>query len=95
MAIVSGFCDAHAHSAWNHTSRRRLILIVDVVRPEFAHRKDSICRHVLSSTVLQALYQRSAVLTRLPGGFKYVLHALVRAALSVLLPVQRRVPLLP
>jgi aspartyl/asparaginyl beta-hydroxylase (cupin superfamily) len=28
------FCDAHPHTAWNHTTERRVILFVDEVRPE-------------------------------------------------------------
>lgn len=84
------FCDAHAHSAWNRSDRRRLILIVDVMRPEFANQTNSICRHVLAVQGLQVVYQKIAFLRGLPRGLKYVIHRLLQGGLAVILPLQRR-----
>lgn len=86
------FCDAHNHTAWNHTGERRLVFIVDVMRPELADRTDAICSHVLASQVLQRLYQRFAWLGGTAGRWRYVLHFVLRAAIRVILPIQRRVP---
>jgi aspartyl/asparaginyl beta-hydroxylase (cupin superfamily) len=84
------FCDAHTHTAWNHARERRLILIVDVMLPEFAHRAGAICSHVLASALLQRLYQRVAWLNRLPGRTRFGLHFVLRNAIRLILPVQRR-----
>lgn len=84
------FLDAMTHSAWNQSDRRRLVLIVDVMRPEFASQTDDICTHVLASTVLQMLYQRFGWLNALPGRFKYIVHLLARLLLRCWLPLQRR-----
>ncbi|MDB5040204.1 MAG: hypothetical protein JWN27_930 [Candidatus Eremiobacteraeota bacterium] len=83
------FIDAMTHSSWNQSDRRRLVLIVDVMRPEFANRTTAVCTHVLASTFLQAVYQRFTWLNRLPGSLKYAIHAAARAFLTVYLPLQR------
>ena len=65
-------------------------LIVDVMLPEFAGQTNAICSHVLASSLLQRIYQRVAFLNRLPGRTQFVLHFLLRNAIRVVLPVQRR-----
>jgi hypothetical protein len=84
------FCDAHTHTAWNQTKERRLVLIVDVMRSEFADRSDAICSHVLGATFLQLVYQRLSWLNRAPGWIKYVIHFFSRGVVRVILPIQRR-----
>ena len=61
------FCDAHSHTVWNQTDRRRLILLLDVLRPDFADQSATVCTTVLSGNVLQMLEQRFPVLKALPG----------------------------
>ncbi len=84
------FCDAHPHSAWNHSDQRRIVLIVDVMKPEFASQTDAICSHVLATSGLQVLYQQFAVLRRMPRKLKFTIHFFMRTALRVILPLQRR-----
>ena len=78
------FLDAHQHSAWNNTDQQRIIMIVDVVRPEFATKKNYI-----ASTVLMALFlQRLPKLIRFflaPFGFILRLFVLFGIRLSNLL----------
>jgi len=83
------FCDAHTHTAWNHSTNRRLILIIDVIRPEYAKQENMICAHVLASSVLQMLYQRFAFLGRQSGYLKKNLYNLLRYSIWVVLPIQR------
>lgn len=83
------FCDAQTHTAWNNSDRKRMILIIDVVRPEFAARENMICAHVLASSVLQMLYQRFAFLGRQKGFFKKRLYDLFRISIWLILPLQR------
>lgn len=40
------FNDAFKHSAWNHTDKRRIVLIMDVIRPEFLSKKRRICANI-------------------------------------------------
>jgi aspartyl/asparaginyl beta-hydroxylase (cupin superfamily) len=83
------FCDAHSHTAWNESNKRRLLFIVDVIRPEFQDRNRSICVHVLASTLLQIIYQRFQKFGTRPGALHHILHFVARGAISLALPIQR------
>jgi aspartyl/asparaginyl beta-hydroxylase (cupin superfamily) len=83
------FCDAHTHTAWNHSTKRRAILIVDVMRPEYLSQTNAICSHVFASAVVQRLTQ-GPWLSRLPGRSQKVLHFFFRSIIRVLLPIERR-----
>jgi aspartyl/asparaginyl beta-hydroxylase (cupin superfamily) len=86
------FCDAHTHWAWNRTKERRMILIVDVIRPEYVRQKNAVCSRVLAFSLLQILYQEFRWLDRAPGRVKWVLHTVSRLAIRAFLPIQRRLP---
>ncbi len=87
--IALPFCDAHTHTAWNHTDRRRIVLILDVMRPEFAGQQNAVCAHVLASSVMQMLYQRFAFLGQRSGYVKKALYTAARIGIRGFLPVQR------
>ncbi len=61
------FCDAHEHTAWNNTNQLRYILVVDVMRPEYAARSRAISARVLASINMQICYQNFEWLRRLFG----------------------------
>lgn len=54
------FCDAHEHTAWNNSERKRYILVVDVMRPQLSARKRLTASRVLASISLAIWYQRAA-----------------------------------
>jgi aspartyl/asparaginyl beta-hydroxylase (cupin superfamily) len=47
------FNDAAYHKGWNHSDESRIILLIDIIRPEFMWQKKWICAFVLSSLALQ------------------------------------------
>jgi len=49
------FNDAHEHTAWNNTNFKRYILVIDVMRPEFALMKDATCSRVLGTIKQEVL----------------------------------------
>jgi aspartyl/asparaginyl beta-hydroxylase (cupin superfamily) len=53
------FCDAHRHTAWNNTDKRRYILVVDVIRPEFASSAAAVSTRVLKNIWTTAQRKRS------------------------------------
>lgn len=73
------FCDAHEHTAWNNTRSDRYVLVMDVIRPEYAHRKMYVAARVLASIYLEPAYHRIKALRTWCDG----LHA--RAAVFRLL----------
>ncbi len=86
------FCDAHMHTAWNNSDQRRLVLILDVMRPEFSKQQNRVCAHVLASSVMQMLYQRYAFLGRRSVAFKKGLYNITRFFIRLTIPVQRSLP---
>ena len=84
------FCDAHIHSSWNRSNQRRLVLIVDIVRPEFVERTNEVCSHVLASTFVQMVYERFTWLNRLSARPRLALYFVARVVSRALLPLQRR-----
>lgn len=65
------FLDAHKHTVWNKTDKERYVLIVDIVRPQFAGIKKYINARILINQVffglaeklnLKSLYKTPSVL---------------------------------
>ena len=52
------FCDAHEHTAWNNARAERYVLVMDVMRPEYAHRKLYVAGRVLASIYLDPVYRK-------------------------------------
>lgn len=84
------FQDAYTHFAWNQSDRQRLIMILDVMRPEFESQSDKICASVMGAIALLYLYRRIRWLNRLPGRLRRPLHWIFRSLFRVVIPVQRR-----
>jgi aspartyl/asparaginyl beta-hydroxylase (cupin superfamily) len=62
------FCDAHPHTAWNNSDRRRYILVLDVMRPEYAARRQATSARVLAAIHFETACQRHGWLRRLCAG---------------------------
>ena len=60
------FCDAHKHRAWNNTNEKRIVLLLDIIRPEFTSKTKWICAQMRSSLVLQFLFQKTKLIHKLP-----------------------------
>ncbi|PCI96754.1 MAG: hypothetical protein COB15_09200 [Flavobacteriales bacterium] len=60
------FCDAHQHYAWNNTDERRIILVLDIIRPEFQSEAKWICAKIRTTLALQFLFQKTNILDKLP-----------------------------
>ena len=46
------FNDAAKHTAWNHSDKRRYVLLIDVMRPEFVNKKYTVCGMVLGLSLI-------------------------------------------
>lgn len=47
------FTDAHEHETWNESNTRRIVLLMDVLRPEYRKAKGKICATVMASQFIQ------------------------------------------
>lgn len=61
------FCDAHEHTAWNNADADRYVLVMDVMRPEFAHRTRYVASRVLAAIYVEAAYQKIKALRTFCG----------------------------
>jgi aspartyl/asparaginyl beta-hydroxylase (cupin superfamily) len=77
------FNDAQKHSAWNKTDKRRILLILDIIRPEFLEQKRIICAKLMAR---HSFGQRPA-LDNLPKPIKGILFSLATAAIWLYMPV--------
>jgi len=67
------FNDAAKHTAWNHSDKRRYVLLIDVMRTEYVHKKYTVCSMVLGGLVMQAIFQKTPILKKFPRFIKYII----------------------
>jgi aspartyl/asparaginyl beta-hydroxylase (cupin superfamily) len=68
------FNDAYRHSAWNNTDKRRIVIIIDIIRPEFIRQKNWVCAFILTRHVSYA-YNKVKLIAKLPVFVKTALFA--------------------
>lgn len=64
--VPVAFCDAHKHLAWNLTDEDRIVLILDVIRPEYEKKTKLICSIMIASLFYQFLLQKTNLLHHTP-----------------------------
>lgn len=76
---ILAFTDAYTHYAENQTEDRRIILLLDILKPEYTSKKSLICATVLTSFYLQQLGNFFPALYQLPRKyFKVLLYPVVK-----------------
>jgi aspartyl/asparaginyl beta-hydroxylase (cupin superfamily) len=60
------FMDAYNHEALNNSDKKRIIMVVDYLRPEFQRRKKKVISTVLTSLFLQKRAERWPILKKTP-----------------------------
>jgi aspartyl/asparaginyl beta-hydroxylase (cupin superfamily) len=68
------FNEAYRHHVWNDTDRNRVVMVFDVLRPEYRDRTLQICGDVLGAMTLTMLETRLPPLRRLPAVARRGLH---------------------
>ena len=80
------FNEAFRHTVWNHTDHDRVVLVFDVLKPEYRDRTGAICGGVMAAMTLTMLETRIPSLRRLrPAGRRRVHQALSGVATALLL----------
>tara|TARA_B100001109_G_scaffold255500_1_gene258807 strand:+ start:6707 stop:7450 length:744 start_codon:yes stop_codon:yes gene_type:complete len=83
------FNDAQLHHAQNLSDEDRVVLILDVIRPEFLYQKDSICAKVLNGLIWQWMTQGYPTIRKYPLWFKKGMWSTIRFSLRQFLKYQR------
>jgi aspartyl/asparaginyl beta-hydroxylase (cupin superfamily) len=82
------FNDAYLHSAWNHSDKRRVLMIVDIMRPEYLIKKKSICSHVVADLIINNYLGKVIRNEGLLKRFKWCLLPLALIAISAYRPLR-------
>jgi ornithine lipid ester-linked acyl 2-hydroxylase len=77
------FNDGKFHQAWNNTPHRRIVLIFDVIKPEYKDRSVEICSKVLSSLLIQKILQKLSFLKLLPLIVQKPIHKVFRKIITL------------
>lgn len=83
------FNDAQIHEAQNLTDQKRLVLLIDVIRPEFLHLKYEICSKVLNGLAWQWMTQTYPGIRKYPLWIKKALWSSVRFFARTILKLNR------
>ena len=79
------FNDAQQHSAKNESDERRIVLILDVIRPEFLTKKYEISARVINGLIWQWMTQKNPKVRKLPMWGKKVMWACIRFGMKMIL----------
>ena len=75
------FMDAYEHETWNHSNEHRIVLLVDILRPEYLQFRTWVCATVMTSLFLQKRIETSPWVNRNQGWIiKFVAPCLVPLA---------------
>jgi hypothetical protein len=55
------FNDSNYHKTWNHTDKRRIVLLIDVIKPKFGDQKEWICSRVYGNIIWQSLSETTTI----------------------------------
>lgn len=70
---IIAFCDAQLHSACNLSNEERWVLIVDIIRPEFKHKKMWINAQVFVALLVQFTFQKFYFIRHFPSFLRRVI----------------------
>ncbi len=84
------FSDAHRHTVWNHTNGRRFVLVFDVIRDEYSHKKWWICAKALGALTIKYFDEKVPFFKKLPSPLMTASHYFFSALWYIYLPFQRR-----
>ncbi|PCJ86702.1 MAG: hypothetical protein COA57_05695 [Flavobacteriales bacterium] len=83
------FCDAQKHEAWNKSDEKRLVLVIDVLRPQFAEKKLWICCKVLGALFWQTLFQHFYIIGHFPAFFRKWMMEVTKYVTWIALKINR------
>lgn len=63
------FNDAAYHKAWNNTDKRRVILLFDIIQPEYANQQKWICAKVRGNILWQFIAEKIGLFKGKKNGF--------------------------
>ena len=88
------FTESHLHTTWNNSSKRRFILVVDIVPAFILQTRYSVCSKVLGAQTFNYFEMRIPILKNIPESFLGFIHFTLSALWRIYLPIQRKIKVL-
>lgn len=89
------FNDAAYHKAWNHTESRRIILLFDIIKPEYANQTKWICAKVRGNILWQFVAEKIGLFKGKKNGLTKIISLIFACYYSSLgFPLKRKSALL-
>ncbi len=82
-------CIAHRHYAWNDTDHHRIVLVVDVIRPDLFDRRYEVASNALAVITMKFFATRFPVLKKIPRPVAALIQASFATVFRTRLWVQR------
>lgn len=73
---VLAICISHRHYVWNNTEKKRLILIVDTIHPDYINYKYYVCSGLLASQTMKIFTSKFNFLKKTPKVITIIIHKL-------------------
>jgi aspartyl/asparaginyl beta-hydroxylase (cupin superfamily) len=89
------FSDAHHHRVWNHTSKRRMVLVFDVIKEEYQNKAQWYCAQALSTLVIKGIDSKKPIIKIMPKWIQKGLHYIISSVWYIYLPIQNKISWLP
>lgn len=86
---------ARRHYAWNQTDHHRIVLVVDVVRPEYMERRYEIASRALAAIAMKFCATKVPALKRMPRPLVRAIHRVLGWGFRLRLALQRDPPPMP
>jgi aspartyl/asparaginyl beta-hydroxylase (cupin superfamily) len=80
------FCDAHEHTAWNNSGKKRYILLMDVMLPKFKAQQNDVRNTVLASLFLQSAAQKLSFLHKMPFAAQMLMLKVAKIGSAIAVP---------
>jgi ornithine lipid ester-linked acyl 2-hydroxylase len=80
------FNDAYKHEAWNNTSSRRIIIIMDFIKPEFVRKKNTISAFIITRHI-SYIYHKVNFIAGMPVFIKTILFAFFLGMIYIFRPL--------
>ncbi|MCS6933605.1 MAG: aspartyl/asparaginyl beta-hydroxylase domain-containing protein [Chitinophagales bacterium] len=87
---IMAFINVQKHHVWNHSDKRRYVLMFDFVPKPLLPRLNEICTNALGNQSFVFFYRRSAIVRKMPDWMHRLMIKIFAFIWKCYLPVQRR-----
>ncbi|MCZ2393654.1 MAG: aspartyl/asparaginyl beta-hydroxylase domain-containing protein [Chitinophagales bacterium] len=87
---VLALCIAHRHFVWNKTDRKRIVLLIDTIHPDYKEKKIYISAGLLSAALMKAIVTKFPILKKIPKPIVRLLHKMIIIPFYIIIWLQEK-----